>query len=137
MKRIFKLVALGGVILLCGQYLDGVTISGGYKSALIAAIVLALVNSLVRPILTVLTFPATVFTFGLFSFVITALMVMLMDYFIGHVEISSFWWALLFGLIVSFAGSLIDKTLNNEKRRSIQQREQKESSDFTTYEEVD
>ena len=137
MKRIFKLLALGGVILLCGRYLDGVTISGGYKSALIAAIVLALVNSLVRPILTVLTFPATVFTFGLFSFVITALMVMLMDYFIGHVEISSFWWALLFGLIVSFAGSLIDKALNNEKRRPIQQREQKESSDFTTYEEVD
>ena len=137
MKRIFKLLALGGVILLCGRYLDGVTISGGYKSALIAAIVLALVNSLVRPILTVLTFPATVFTFGLFSFVITALMVMLMDYFIGHIEISSFWWALLFGLIVSFAGSLIDKALNNEKRRPIQQREQKESSDFTTYEEVD
>ena len=137
MKRILKFLALGGVILLCGQYLDGVTISGGYKYALIAAIVLALVNSLVRPILTVLTFPATVFTFGLFSFVITALMVMLMDYFIGHVEISSFWWALLFGLIVSFAGSLIDKALNNEKRRPIQQREQKESSDFTTYEEVD
>lgn len=137
MKRIFKLLALGGVILLCGRYLDGVTISGGYKSALIAAIVLALVNSLVRPILTVLTFPATVFTFGLFSFVITALMVMLMDYFIGHVEISSFWWALLFGLIVSFAGSLIDKALNNEKRRPIQQRKQKESSDFTNYEEVD
>ena len=137
MKRILKFLALGGVILLCGQYLDGVTISGGYKSALIAAIVLALVNSLVRPILTVLTFPATVFTFGLFSFVITALMVMLMDYFIGHVEIASFWWALLFGLIVSFAGSLIDKALNNEKRRPIQQREQKESSDFTNYEEVD
>ena len=137
MKRILKFLALGGVILLCGQYLDGVTISGGYKYALIAAIVLALVNSLVRPILTVLTFPATVFTFGLFSFVITALMVMLMDYFIGHVEISSFWWALLFGLIVSFAGSLIDKALNNEKRRPIQQREQKESSDFTNYEEVD
>jgi len=137
MKRIFKLLALGGVILLCGQYLDGVTISGGYKSALIAAIVLALVNSLVRPILSVLTFPVTVFTFGLFSFVITALMVMLMDYFIGHVEIASFWWALVFGLIVSFAGSLIDKALNNEKRRPIQQREQKESSDFTNYEEVD
>ena len=137
MKRILKFLALGGVILLCGQYLDGVTISGGYKYALIAAIVLALVNSLVRPILTVLAFPATVFTFGLFSFVITALMVMLMDYFIGHVEIASFWWALLFGLIVSFAGSLIDKALNNEKRRPIQQREQKESSDFTNYEEVD
>ena len=137
MKRIFKLLALGGVILLCGRYLDGVTISGGYKSALIAAIVLALVNSLVRPILTVLTFPATVFTFGLFSFVITALMVMLMDYFIGHVEIASFWWALLFGLIVSFAGSLIDKILNNKKRRPVQQRKQKESGEFTNYEEVD
>ena len=137
MKRILKFLALGGVILLCGQHLDGVTISGGYKYALIAAIVLALVNSLVRPILTVLTFPATVFSFGLFSFVITALMVMLMDYFIGHVEIASFWWALFFGLIVSFAGSLIDKILNNKKRRPVQQREQRESSEFTNYEEVD
>lgn len=137
MKRILKFLALGGVILLCGQHLDGVTISGGYKYALIAAIVLALVNSLVRPILTVLTFPATVFSFGLFSFVITALMVMLMDYFIGHVEIASFWWALFFGLIVSFAGSLIDKILNNKKRRPVQQREQRESGEFTNYEEVD
>lgn len=137
MKRILKFLALGGVILLCGQHLDGVTISGGYKYALIAAIVLALVNSLVRPILTVLTFPATVFSFGLFSFVITALMVMLMDYFIGHVEIASFWWALIFGLIVSFAGSLIDKILNNKKRRPVQQREQRESGEFTNYEEVD
>lgn len=137
MKRILKFLALGGVILLCGQYLDGVTISGGYKYALIAAIVLALVNSLVRPILAVLTFPVTLVTFGLFSFVITALMVMLMDYFIGHVEIASFWWALLFGLIVSFAGSLIDKILNNEKRRPVQQRQQQESGEFTNYEEVD
>jgi uncharacterized membrane protein YvlD (DUF360 family) len=64
-------------------------------------------------------------------------MVMLMDYFIGHVEIASFWWALLFGLIVSFAGSLIDKILNNKKRRPVQQRKQKESGEFTNYEEVD
>ncbi len=134
MNKILKFLALGGVILLCGQYLEGVTISGGYKYALIAAIVLALVNSLIRPILAVLTFPVTLVTFGLFSFVITALMVMLMDFFIDHVEIASFWWALLFGLIVSFAGSLIDKILKTEKRRPAQQRE---SGNFTDYEEVD
>jgi len=134
MNKILKFLALGGVVLLCDQYLEGVTISGGYKYAVIAAIVLAFVNSLVRPILAVLTFPVTLVTFGLFSFVITALMVMLMDYFIGHVEIDSFWWALLFGLIVSFAGSLIDKILKTEKRRPAQQRE---SGNFTDYEEVD
>jgi len=133
MNKILKFLALGGVVLLCDQYLEGVTISGGYKYAVIAAIVLAFVNSLVRPILAVLTFPVTLVTFGLFSFVITALMVMLMDYFIGHVEIDSFWWALLFGLIVSFAGSLIDKILKTEKRRPAQQRE---SGNFTDYEEV-
>lgn len=135
MNKIIKFLALGGVVLLCGQYLEGVTITGGYKYALIAAIVLSLVNSLVRPILAVLTFPVTLVTFGLFSFVITALMVMLMDYFIDHVYISSFWWALVFGLIVSFAGSLIDRVQNKDKRKPVQK--QQDDGKFTQYEEVD
>ncbi|PCJ65700.1 MAG: hypothetical protein COA58_09855 [Bacteroidetes bacterium] len=114
-KKVIKFLILGGVVWLSAEYLNGITISGGFKYALIAAVVLALVNTFVRPILAVLSFPVTVVTFGLFSLVITALMVMLMDYFVDHIVIDSFWWALLLGLIVSFAGSSIDRFFNREK----------------------
>jgi putative membrane protein len=136
MNTIIKFLAIGGVILLCGQYLDGVTIAGGYKYALIAALVLAIANTFIRPILAVLSFPVTIVTFGLFSLVITAFMVMIMDYFVDHVQIASFWWALLFGVIVSFAGSLLDKFLGRNKRPTPTP-QATNSGQFTSYEEVD
>lgn len=119
MNRIIKFLLLGGVVWLCAEYLTGISIAGGYQYALIAAIVLALVNTFIRPILAFLTFPITLVSFGLFSLVITALMVMLMDYFMANVEIASFWWALLLGLIVSVAGSSIDKYLNRDKYSKV------------------
>jgi putative membrane protein len=140
MNKIIKFIALGGVVWLSAQYLSGITILGGFKWAVIAAIVLALVNTFVRPILAVLTFPVTIVTFGLFSLVITALMVMLMDKFVDHIEIASFWWALLLGLIVSSAGSLIDrmqKTDKPEPRQPIQPTQPRDKGEFTSYEEVD
>jgi putative membrane protein len=134
MNKIIKFLALGGVIFLCGQYLEGITITGGYRYALLAAVVLAVVNTLVKPILAILTFPITIVTFGIFSFVLTAFMVMLMDYFIDHVYIASFWWALALGLIVSIAGSMIDKLMSKPKRQI--KKTNHSTSEFTKYEEV-
>ena len=94
----------------------------GYQYALIAAVVLALINTLIRPVLSIISFPITILTFGLFSFVITAFMVEILDYFVAGISIASFWWALLLGLIVSFANSSIDRFLNRDK--------------YTTYSEV-
>ena len=140
MNKIIKFLALGGVVWLSAQYLSGITILGGFKWAVIAAVVLALVNTFIRPILAVLTFPVTIVTFGLFSLVITALMVMLMDKFVDHIEITSFWWALLLGLIVSSASSFIDRILNDDKRNTrqpFQPNPPKDSGEFTSYEEVE
>jgi len=134
MNKIIKFLVLGGVIFLCGKHLEGITTTGGYLYAVTAAIVLAIVNSFIRPILAVLTFPITVFSFGIFSFVLTALMVTVMDYFVDHVYIASFWNAMLLGLIVSFASSALDKFLSRPKR--VYQPEA-ETRKYTDYEEVD
>ena len=134
MNQIIKFLALGGVIFLCGKHLDGITITGGYQYEVTAAIVLAIVNSFIRPILAILTFPITVFSFGIFSFVLTALMVMVMDYFVDHVYIASFWNAMLLGLIISFASSTLDKFLSRPKRVY---KSEAETSNYTDYTEVD
>jgi len=94
------------VILVVAYILPGVTVSGFFV-ALVVALVLGLINALVRPVLIVLTLPITVFTLGLFIFVINALLIMLAAAMVPGFIVSSFWWALLFSLILSIANSFV------------------------------
>ncbi|MDA9111035.1 phage holin family protein [Bacteroidia bacterium] len=130
MKKIIKFLALGGVVWLCAQYLDGIIVVD-YTHAIIAAVVLAIVNTLIRPILDIISLPFTLVTFGLFSLVLTAFMVEIMDYFVSGITVTTFWRALLFGVIVSGANSFIDR-LQNPKKKPVAKKET-----FTAYEEVD
>jgi putative membrane protein len=127
MNKIIKFLALGGVVWLCAQYLDGIIVVD-YTHAIIAAVVLAIVNTLIRPILDIISLPFTLVTFGLFSLVLTAFMVEIMDYFVSGITVTTFWRALLFGVIVSGANSFIQ----NPKKKPMVKKET-----FTAYEEVD
>ena len=73
MKLIVRWFLLAAALLLVPQVYAGVTVSG-YSAALVAALVLGLFNTLVRPLLVLLTLPVTLLTLGLFLFVINALM---------------------------------------------------------------
>jgi putative membrane protein len=114
MKSILKLLLLGGVVYLSAEFLSGIEVDG-YKSALIAAVVLALVNFFIKPALQLISLPLTILTLGLFSLVINGLMVMLMDYFVGGFGVKNFWWALLMSIIISIANSIFDRDLKDEK----------------------
>lgn len=86
--------------------LPGVRV-GGFGNALVVAVVLGIVNTLLRPLLILLTLPLTVVTFGLFLLVINALMILLVDKLVPGFEVENFWWALLFSLVVSLVGSFL------------------------------
>ena len=133
MKKIIKFLALGGVVWFCAQYLEGIVVVD-YVHAIIAALVLAVINTLIRPVLSLISLPITIITFGLFSLVLTASMVEIMDYFVGGITVTTFWWAVLLGLIVSVANSTIVNLLNPKKVVKVQHREKVE---YTNYEEVD
>ena len=79
----------------------------------IAAIVLGLVNALVRPILTLLTLPITILTLGLFYFLVNGFTFLLATKMVPGFGVSSYWWAVLGALgvsiISSFVGSFVDK----------------------------
>lgn len=98
---------------------EGVQLSG-FLTAILVAVVLALLNLFVKPILVLFTLPATIFTFGLFLFVINALIILLADYLIpdSQFAVLNFWWALLFSLIVSLINSMLYKLGDNRRRPS-------------------
>ncbi|MEX0721358.1 MAG: phage holin family protein [Balneolaceae bacterium] len=82
------------------KLLDGVEIKN-FWSAIFVAALLALINVLVKPILLFLTLPLTILTFGLFVLVVNAALILLVDAFIEGFKIRNFWWAVLFGIVMS------------------------------------
>lgn len=107
MNSIIKFLLLGAVVWFAADAFSGISVAD-YKHAIIAAVVLSFINAFIEPVLRFLAFPITLLTLGLFSFVISAGMVMLMDHFVDGFSVSSFVWALAFSAIISVAGSLID-----------------------------
>lgn len=93
------------VIMALAYVLPGVDIENWFV-ALVAALILGLINAILRPLFILLTLPVNILTLGLLTFVIDALLVMLAAAIIDGFEIASFWWALLFALLLSLIGSL-------------------------------
>jgi putative membrane protein len=87
-------------ILLTAYLLPGVSLAG-FGTALVVALVLGLVNAVLRPIFILLTLPLTILTLGAFVLVINTLMVLLTSSVVKGFEVRNFWWALLFGVILS------------------------------------
>jgi len=96
--------------LLTGVYVDG------YLGAIIVAVVLSILNLLVKPILVILTLPVTIITLGLFLLVINALIILLADKLIDGFSVSGFWWAILFSILLSILQSVLQSFLKDNKK---------------------
>jgi putative membrane protein len=106
-----SIIAFGLSYILKGVHIDS------FWAAIIFAIVLAILNAIVKPILILLTLPITLFTFGLFLFVINAAIILLTAEFVKGFKVDGFWWALLFSLLLS----IITSVLYKEDRRDGEQ----------------
>jgi len=78
-----------------GVYLEGIF------AALMTAAILGFVNGILRPVLFIFTLPLTILTLGLFTFVLNAFMVLLTAAIVPGFDVASFWWAVLFSLVLS------------------------------------
>jgi putative membrane protein len=84
-----------------------------FMSALVVAIVLAILNVTLKPFLIVITLPFTIVTLGLFLLVINAAVIMLAQNWVDGFSVSSWWWALLFSFVMSFINSILYKLGSN------------------------
>ncbi len=108
MQTIIQLVLSALAVGIAAYLVPGVSVSGAIV-AVIVAVVLAVVNTFVRPIISLLTLPINVLTLGLFSLVITALMVMLTSAVVPGFEVTGFWSALIFGVVLALISMIFGR----------------------------
>ncbi len=106
MGLIIKLLANGLAVFITAYILKGAHVDN-FITAVIVAVVLGAVNLIIKPIIVVLTLPVNIMTLGLFTLVINALMVMLTSYLVSGFTVANFWWALLFGLVLSVVNAVL------------------------------
>jgi putative membrane protein len=85
-----------------------------YGTAIIFVLVLGILNAIIKPLLIILTLPITILTLGLFLLVINVLMVLLAGKFVSGIHIDGFFWAFIFGILLSFISSTFSNFKTSE-----------------------
>ncbi|MBW7674945.1 phage holin family protein [Chryseobacterium chendengshani] len=112
MNLLFRLLITAIVAFLLTKLLPGVHFDG-FSTAIIFAVVLALLNLIVKPILNLFGLPLTIITLGFFALVINALIILIADYFINSMVVDGFWWAFLFSILLSLITSLANSMISD------------------------
>jgi putative membrane protein len=112
MNLIIRLLITAVVAYLLTKILPGIQFQG-FSSAIIFAIVLGLLNLIVKPILNLFGLPLTIITLGLFALVINAVIILIADYFIDSMEVKGFWWAFIFSILLSIITSLANSMFSD------------------------
>jgi putative membrane protein len=116
MRFLLRLLLNGVAVFLAAQLIPGIGIASP-GAALAAGIVLGLVNAVIRPVLILLTLPATVLTLGLFIFIVNAICLALAAWFVPGFTISGFWAALCGAVVISIISWLLSVILIDKDRR--------------------
>ncbi len=114
MRWLISLILQALAIITAGYLFDGFYIES-FWIAIIAAVILTLLNVIIKPILVILTLPITILTLGLFMFIINAVTLMLAQAIIGDgFVIESFGLAILASIVISFINVVLQKGLNDK-----------------------
>ncbi|WP_438963418.1 phage holin family protein [Winogradskyella sp.] len=115
MNIIIRLLLNALAVFILAHVLEGVSVNG-YLGAVIVAIVIAILNVLVKPLLILLTLPVTIMTLGLFLLAINALIILLADKLVDGFGVSSFLTALLFSILLSILQSILHSIFKEKKK---------------------
>ena len=106
MNFLLRLLVTALAAMLTAYVLPGVRIKD-FITALVLALVLAILNMLVKPILVILTLPATILTLGLFLLVINAIIILLASKLVSGFKVDGFFWALIFSLVLTIVSGIM------------------------------
>ncbi|MFY7786269.1 MAG: phage holin family protein [Thermoflexibacteraceae bacterium] len=110
---ILRILLMAAVILIGANFIPGVSVKD-YKTALIATVVLGLLNTFVKPVVKLFALPITILTLGLFLIVINVLMVFVAAYFVDGFAINGLISGLVFSVVISVASFILSKILDND-----------------------
>ena len=115
MGFLIRVIVNGACILLAASIVPGLSVRS-VTSALIAGLVLGLINAVVRPVLVFLTFPFTLLTLGLFLLVLNAFCLWLTSVFVSGLEVHGFWAAFLGALLISLVSWVLTAFVSDTGR---------------------
>ncbi|NJC87282.1 MAG: phage holin family protein [Desulfuromonas sp.] len=115
MGFLIQWVVSGLAIIITAYLLPGVAV-GGFLAALVTALILGLINAIIRPILILLTLPLNILTLGLFTLVINALLIMLAAAIVPGFAVRGFWWAFLFGIVLAIVNFALSPLLKSDSK---------------------
>lgn len=107
MGLIFRWFSVAIGFMAAAYFVPGITLEGGFSTALLLAAVWGLIGMIVKPILIILTLPVTILTFGLFIFVINAGLFWWLGDILENFHVAGFWAALLGSVVLSVVSSVI------------------------------
>lgn len=96
---------------------ERLSVGGSWHTVVIAGLVLALVNMVLKPIVIFLSIPALLLTLGLFMLVVNGLLIMIVDWLYKPFEVSSFWVAVVAGIIVTLVNYLVTQVLEDIREK--------------------
>jgi putative membrane protein len=112
---LLRWLVLTAAVLTASWLLDGIRVNGVFP-AILAAALLGILNAILRPLLILLTLPLNILTLGLFTFVINALMLMIVSEIIPGFDIRGFWTAVIGALIIGVASWLLNIFIGGKGR---------------------
>lgn len=132
-----RIAVLGIAVMVGAWLLPGVEVTS-FWAVLLTAVVISLLDNLVRPILIVVTLPVTVVTLGLFLFVINAIIILMASGIVNGFEVNNFGSALLFSLVLTAVNYLLELPNRYLQRKELRKRRDDDTDDegFTPYEEI-
>ncbi len=116
MNFLVKTLITTFAVVITSYLLGGVHVDS-FITALVVAFVLGVLNMILKPVLILLTIPVTIMSLGLFLLVINAFIIQLAAYFVKGFEVATFWWALLFSIILSVVSWFLELPARQRHRR--------------------
>ncbi|NDV66133.1 phage holin family protein [Bacteroides sp. 224] len=111
MSLILQILISSVAVYFTAWLLPGISVKS-FGSSIIVAIVLGLLNTLLKPVLQFLSFPITILTLGLFLLVINTVIILIASAIMGNsFHVKNFWWALLFSIVMSIVASVLESIL--------------------------
>ncbi|MDR6785990.1 phage holin family protein [Pedobacter africanus] len=114
MRLIVEILLMGLAVLIGAYIVPGVQVDG-YGTAIIAAVLIALANATIGFILRVMTFPVNFLTLGLVSFIITVLMILLVDNLMSGFNTTGFWAAAFLAIVVALIKAVFNAVAGTDK----------------------
>ncbi|MBI2611559.1 phage holin family protein [Candidatus Gottesmanbacteria bacterium] len=117
MRLLAEWIIKAFILLITTRLVPGFTIDS-WLTALVVALVLGILNTVLKPILVLLTLPATILTLGLFMFVINAVLLILTSKFVTGFQIESFGTAIIASIVISLLSLLVNMVFKSEEKNS-------------------